>query len=203
LTPRNKRTVTKQKAKHALLVFTEGQVTEEIYLLHWWRKFRTEVSLEIDEYHGGPLQLVEHAVAAKKRGEREERRGRGDAHDEVWCVFDVDEHPNLDRALALARDNGIKVALSSPCLELWFQLHVEDQTAYLERGDAQRAVRENLYSGKTPPKPVLDQMDQSYEVARDRAQVLTRKHRDDGTPAPGNPSSAVWELVDSIRSQTG
>jgi hypothetical protein len=202
LTRPKKRTVTNVASKHALLVFTEGDVTEETYLLHWWRKYRAGVSVEIDDFHGTPLALVERAVAAKKKGEREDKRGRGAAHNEVWCVFDEDEHPHLDQALQLARDNGIHIALSCPCLELWFQLHFEDQTAYIERHDAQRAVKDKLFPGKSPPKPALETMDESYEVARGRAQALDEKHRGDGTPAPGNPSSGVWKIVDSIRSQS-
>lgn len=184
-------------------MFSEGEVTEEVYLLHWWRKNREEVSVEIDEFHGPPLPLVERAVHAKTKGEREEKRGRGDAHDEIWCVFDVDEHPHLDRALQLARENGIKIAVSSPCIELWFQLHFQEQTAYIERGDAQRAVRDNLYPGKAPPKPVLEELDEGYELAKERAQALDKKHLGDETPAPGNPSSGVWRIVDSIRFQSG
>ena len=202
MTRRNKRKVTREESKHALLVFTEGDVTEEVYLLHWWRKNRAGVSVEIDDFHGTPLPLVERAVEAKKKGEREEKGGRGVAHNEVWCVFDVDEHPHLERALHLARDNGINVAISSPCIELWFQLHFEDQTAYIERGDAQRAVKENLYPGKSPPKSALKTMDETYDMAKGRARALEEKHRGDGTPAPGNPSSRVWKIVDSIRSQS-
>jgi hypothetical protein len=201
LTQRNKRKVTTHATKHALLVFAEGEVTEETYLLHWWRKHRAGVSVEIDDFRGSPLQLVQRAVAVKKQGEREEKRGRGPAHDEVWCVFDEDEHPHLDQALRMASDSGIKVAISCPCLELWFQLHFEDQTAYIERGDAQRAARDHLGCGKALTQPALEAMDECYEDAKGRAQALDEKHRGDGTPAPANPSSRVWKIVDSIRSQ--
>jgi hypothetical protein len=45
-------------------------------------------------------------------------------------MFDRDEHPNFARAIDLADRHGIKLAMSNPCLELWFILHFEDQTAY-------------------------------------------------------------------------
>jgi hypothetical protein len=45
---------------------------------------------------------------------------------------------------------------SCPCIELWFQLHIDDQTGYIERGDAQRAVREKLYPGKSPVRSQSD-----------------------------------------------
>lgn len=53
----------------------------------------------IDDFHGAPLSLVDRAVEAKRREARDEKKGKGRAHDEVWCVFDRDEHPNIAEAL--------------------------------------------------------------------------------------------------------
>jgi hypothetical protein len=71
------------------------------------------------------------------------RRGRGRPHDQVWCVFDRDEHPNFAKAIDLADRHGINLAISNPCLELWVILHFEDQTAYLERQTAQDRAEEH------------------------------------------------------------
>ena len=67
------------------------------------------------------------------------RRGRGDAYNEYWCVFDIDEHPNVARALELAASSGVNVYVTNPVrLDLWFLLHFEDQNAAIHRHEAQQ-----------------------------------------------------------------
>ncbi len=131
-----------------LLAFVEGLRTEELYLTYWHRRYRDRVNVTIDEFRGGPLQLVRHAVDAKKQEAQDEKRGRGRAHDEIWCVFDVDEHPNMPEAAQLARQHGINLAVSNPCLELWFILHFENCSTYIDRKDAQRRSRDLLNCDK-------------------------------------------------------
>ncbi len=64
----------------------------------------------------------------------ERRRGiRHRAHDEVWCVFDCDDHPDLPQTMALLRDHGIGIASSNSCFDLWILLHAADQRAHIDR----------------------------------------------------------------------
>jgi hypothetical protein len=184
--------------RRELLVFTEGEKTEEGYLIHWWRAHRDQVTVTIDAFHGGPLPLVDRAAAAKRAEADEERRGRGRSHDEVWCVFDRDEHPNIPQALEKARANGISVALSNPCIELWFLLHFEDQTGHLERDEAQIRSKTLLGCEKTVTSTALRELEARYGEARARARKLDKKHRGDGSPRHSNPSSNLWELIDRI-----
>jgi len=196
--PAPRRTVAARSNRRELLVFTEGAVTEEAYLRYWHRRYRARVNVEIAEFHGTPLTLIERAVAAKASNERAERKGRGRAHDEVWCVFDVDEHPYLPEAVELARANGIHLAISNPCIELWFVLHFGDQTAYLERGAAQTQAQARLNCEKNLDESALAMLATHFAAAKRRAVALDAKHEGDGTPAPGNPSSGVWRVVDAI-----
>jgi hypothetical protein len=76
-----------------LLVFIEGLRTEEDYLTYWRRQYRDRVLIDIDPFRGGPLQLVERAVAAQRSEARDAKRGRGRPHNQIWCMFDRDEHP--------------------------------------------------------------------------------------------------------------
>jgi hypothetical protein len=146
-----------------------------------------------------PMALVERAVAAKKNEAREARRGRGAAHDEIWCVFDVDEHAHLTEAVLLAERNGIRVAVSHPCLELWFILHYEDQTAHIERHPAQARSRELIRCKKILTTKALEDLADRYQDAVKRAKALDKKHKGDGSPPRSNPSSEAWKLVDRIR----
>jgi hypothetical protein len=105
--------------RRSILVFTEGMKTEPIYLTHWHRINREHVIVAVDDTHGTPLRLVEAAVARRTADIRLAKRGRGDAYDEYWCVFDIDEHPYVGQALDLARSKGINVAVSNPCSGAW------------------------------------------------------------------------------------
>ncbi len=186
--------------RRALLVFAEGELTEEDYLNFWRRRFRRQVTVNIDEFHGTPLALVQHAIEAKLTEEKMQKRRRGWAHDEVWCIFDVDSHPHLEEARTLAGSHGINLAISNPCIELWFVLHFAEQTAYIDRRSVQRLAKEHLKCGKELDNAALEKMADGFEAAKARARALEAKHVGDATPAPGNPSSDVWRIVDSIAS---
>jgi hypothetical protein len=193
-----RRKVAAEPRRKELLILVEGRVTEEAYLLFWSRRWRRRALVEIHEFRGTPMSLVEKAVEVRAEEKRQEKRGRGRAHDEVWCAFDIDEHPHLAEAIELAGRNGISLAISNPCIELWFLLHFVDQRAHLERQVAQREAKAALGCGKDLSAAALEQMADRFETAKSRALGLEVKHRGDGTPDPGNPSSGMWRLVDSI-----
>jgi hypothetical protein len=188
--------------RRSILIFTEGSKTEPIYLTHWQRLHRDRVSVAFDAFHGAPLQLVERAAARRAAELRKARHGGADAYDEYWCVFDVDEHPHIGRALDLAASNGISVAVTNPCIEMWFLLHFQDRGAAIDRGDAQRKSSDLLGCAKVPTPAALTDLVGRYEEARRRARALDSKHALDGSPALSNPSSGLWRLIDRIRDAT-
>jgi len=114
-------------------------------------------------------------------------------------MFDRDEHPNFAQAIDLAEKHGINLAISNPCLELWFILHFEDQTSYLERYAAQHRAEELLGSPKVLTESALTALAHGYDEARRRAKKLDEKHAGDGSPPRSNPSSGVWRLIDLLR----
>ncbi|MEU6584137.1 RloB family protein [Nocardia sp. NPDC046763] len=189
------------KAKNKQVrVYCEGEATENNYLIHWYRRYRDRIIVSIAE-HGetSPLQIVQRAAREKKRDEKEQSRGKGDAFDEYWCVFDVDEHPFVPEALQTARDNGIHIALSNPCLELWFMLHFDNQQAWIHRHDAQKCSEGHLGCKKRLTPAALTALDEKIEHAKKRAIELDKKHLLDGTTLPANPSTGMWKLIDEIR----
>ncbi|MGO9782069.1 MAG: RloB family protein [Streptosporangiaceae bacterium] len=181
-------------------MFVEGLRTEDSYLTYWRRRYRDRVLVDFDPYRGAPLQLVERAVEAKRIETREEKRGRGRPHNQIWCVFDRDEHPNFAQAIDLANRHGIKLAISNPCIELWFILHFENRTTYLERQAAQRRAAELLGCSKALTDGALSALAERYDQARKRAMKLDEKHVGDGSPPGSNPSSGMWRLIDLVRS---
>ena len=84
-------------------------------------------------------------------------------------MFDIDLHPNVPTAIHNARQSGIEVAVSNPCIELWLVLHVEDQTAYINRRNVQRRANElQLTFGKRIPDSAWSTLFDEFETARQR-----------------------------------
>jgi len=192
--------VTTERERFEIRVFAEGEETEELYLTHWNREHR-DVNVVIARHqHTTPRELVQAAVAEATQDRRRSKRSAKN-FDEYWCVFDIDEHPNLDEALRIARDNDIKVALSGPCLELWFILHFEDRNGYIDHRAAQKRAYELLgcKDKGAMVQPHVDTLHAMYPEAVRRAKWLQEKHSLDGTAEPWNPSSNMWELTETIK----
>lgn len=173
-------------------VLSEGEVTEANY----WRRQHPEIRVDIDPRTAGwkPLKRVGHARDLKRRQPR-----RDPEFDEIWCVFDVDDHEDVNSAVAEARAVDIKTAVSNPCFELWLVLHLEDQTAHVDRRKIQRRARDlGLLNDKSIPESAWSQLAAGYEDAKRRAQALATMHYGDGRAPGSNPSSGVWRLIDTI-----
>lgn len=187
--------------RYQILIFSEGVKTEEIYFNHWIREYRDRAIAHFAPHtHTDPPSIVRAAADRKRRDSREEKRGKGKAYDEYWCVIDEDEHPDIPMALNMANDNGIRVALSAPCLELWFLIHYEKECRWLHRQEAQSRAYKLLACAKnTFDKTTVSLLAQKYDHARDHAQHLQKMHQGNGTPQPWNPGTDVWRLIETMR----
>ena len=202
MSPRSRRLSPRspQANRVQLKIYAEGEKTESNYLTHWNRLYRERAVISIAQHsHTTPFELVQAAAVERREDLREAKKGRGSAFHQYWCIFDVDEHPRLHEALEMARANDIHVALSSPCVELWFLLHFENQTAYIHRHDAQARAKGHLKCGKELTEAALVLLVNEFEEAKSRARALAVKHEADGSQQPWNPHSEVWRLVDVIR----
>jgi hypothetical protein len=178
------------------LIVCEGEVTEPNYFNDLKHLTRSLVDLEI-EPGGNPKTLVELAVGLKKTAEKDAKRSKDEnlKYDAVWCVFDVDEHPRLAEAKQQARDNGIKVAVSNPCFELWALLHFQDQRRHIERDEVRRLCRHYMpgYEKRLPCETLLPM----YPDAVRRCVDLEHWHQTRGTDG-NNPSTGVHRLTEEI-----
>lgn len=190
---------TKNPARR-LLVVCEGTVTEPAYLRGFERHIRnaTLVIDMPDDAHGAvPLTLVNRAHDLKRQAEKHARREKDAflAYDEVWCVFDIDEHPHINEAFQLAAANSIKLAVSNPCFELWLLLHFRESPGAWDRRDLQRMVGEFIvgYAKRLDFEAFKLQVG---DVTR-RARRLNQDADNEGEPGR-NPTTGVYRLVDSI-----
>ena len=187
------RKVAVKRVKRRILAVVEGKVTEPQYLKRLHRDHRDSVDLVVKQKHTDPLGIVEYA----KRTVREE--GGRNVFDEVWLVFDQDEHPEVERACTEGLAAGYLLAFSNPCIELWFLLHFEDQTAWIDRHAAQRESETHLGCLKALTSDALSVLIARYEIAKAHAHALTERHIGDGSSARANPSSTMWSLAESIK----
>lgn len=182
-----------------ILVVCEGELTEPSYIDAFKRIEENKlVNVIVDDVGGSPKTLVERAAESKKQSERRAKRAE-DAnlkYDEVWCVFDVDEHPRLPEAKQQARDNNIRLAISNPCFELWVLLHFQNQTAYIGRDVVQRSCRTHL--PKFEKEVPFNSLRSAYPDAVRRAMALEKMHADNET-SDDNPSTTVYKLTERIR----
>jgi hypothetical protein len=196
-----RRKVATRKPRKTLLVFCEGERTEPEYLNALKRQPRVRdvaaVDLRVEAGRGGsvPQALVSMAADARTRAMDEEAE-----IDEFWCVFDVEwpkNHPGLKDAIERARQNGVQLAVSNPCFELWLILHFQDCGAWLNNDHARRLRREldgagdkGIDAAKYMPRT---------GAAAYRAAALESRHLRNQTPFPDdNPSSGMHRLLATV-----
>jgi flavin-binding protein dodecin len=157
--------------------------------------------IELDiEPRATPRRIVERAVELKNQANRDAKRRADDnlRYDEIWCVFDVDDHPLIPEATDQAKANGIELAISNPCFELWALLHFQDQQAHIERGKVQHLCATHM--PRYEKKLDYEILRPKYSNAVKRAEDLERLHESRGT-AGANPSTTVYRLVELIKAQ--
>lgn len=183
--------------KPLILVICEGTETEPRYfeaLRSSKHLPRGRVCVETGAACGGtaPAFLVSAKKLWRKISQRDEVK-----YDEVWCVFDRDDHPSFGDALVAAGKAGVNVAYSIPCFELWYLLHFADQTAHIERDDVIARLRK---AGRLPDYTkampgVYDKLRAKQDDAVQRAERLRAYHQRNDKPETTNPSTTVDKLV--------
>lgn len=185
--------------KPVILIVTEGAVTEPEYLNGFARAFKNpRVRIEVLKGAGVPMTIVESAKELKKVADKRGRREKDEnlQYDEVWCVFDVDQHPNVSHARQMARDNGMKLAISNPCIELWLWLHFADQPGMQHRHDLQKMLKQHVPDYDKHVE--FSRYKAGYEAAVRRASTLDEEAQA-VDEAGRNPTTGVWQLTESIR----
>jgi RloB-like protein len=183
------------------LIVCEGTVTEPCYFRAARHVERGLIELEI-EPGSTPKTIVERAVKLKKQADRDAKRRADDnlKYDEIWCVFDVDDHRLISEAKEQAKANGVQVAVSNPCFELWALLHFQDQRKHIERSKVQRLCATHIPGYKKELS--YEFLRSKYSDALQRAEDLEKWHESRSTSGE-NPSTTVHKLIERIRAHRG
>ena len=130
-----------------MLIVCEGEITEKQYFEQFAKFHRNSlVDVIVEGGKGVPLTVVRAAKERKENAISDAKRKDDEflIYQLVWCVFDVDNHPNVPEARIMAADNGIELAISNPCFELWLLLHHRDCPGELHRHKAQTMLKDHV-----------------------------------------------------------
>ncbi|RUL88660.1 RloB family protein [Tautonia sociabilis] len=189
--------------KRKILIVCEGAKTEPQYFKQFASVHRAAiVQVDVIPGSGVPLTVVQEAKRRKAKASEDARRENDPylKYDLVWCVFDVDDHPHLKEALQTAERNGIDVALSNPCFELWLMLHLRDAPGSIHRRKAQ-AMMKRLVANYDKSVD-FDVYRDGYASAVARARKLDELAEADGEPGR-NPTTNVYVLTEMIANPPG
>ena len=181
------------------VIFCEGKLTEPLYLQAFasLQEVRNLATLDIRGMGCEPRRLVEEARATKRS-----ERGQATGVTQYWCVFDVEaptRHDRLHEAVQMARDNGINVAISNPCFELWLVLHYADHERWIDNDDC-GSLRRQYDGSQGKGLDGAAYMPRRGQAVR-RAQRLAMLHASANRELPNdNPSSSVYLLMEAVMS---
>jgi hypothetical protein len=202
--PSLKRSIATVDPKVEIYIVCEGKNTEPEYFLQCADYYGNGmVRVQPIPASGVPLTIV---VTAKKLKEslvadklKKKEKNSFDSCFRVWAVFDRDEHPEVERALAMARESGIDLGFSNPCFELWPLLHLVDYGSQDGRHDLQKRLSDEMpdYDHEKAAKIDFDLIKENFTEAINRSNALQASRAAENC-VNGCPSTNVGQLVEKI-----
>lgn len=192
-----------------MLIVSEGSRTEPNYFKEIRAEYRlhsANVEVQPGVLGTEPIQVVEYARELFESGDP--HKGiRPRVFEQVYAVFDRDDHRTFHDALARAKElNGklkndlkrpIKFAAipSRPSFEFWLLLHFEDIKHLMPRGDVMRRLKHHIPGYEKGSDRAFAATKANLQMAIARARVLAEK------AGPGDdeePYSGIYELVELL-----
>lgn len=181
-----------------IVIYMEGKNTEPQY----FERFAVEHGnsrVEIDCVGGAgvPATLVDKAKARNAQIRRS--RNSFEREDQVWVIFDEDEHPDVQQSIQRARGLGVKVGYSNPCFEVWLLLHHGDH----DNSDDRRQVQRRLglldpgYKPTGAKEPTYPLLSARYSDAKRRAEAMRARRIAEGDEM-GRPYTDIDLLTEII-----
>jgi hypothetical protein len=151
------------------------------------------------------LTIVDRAIARLNELTRISKRKDASSYDkefEAWAVFDADNHARATISIATqkARANGVNVAFSNPCFEVWALMHFMNVDGPLSHKQAQSALKKVMPEYDHGKGAILEYkaMRSNYAVAVQRGERSISRRQQEGSPR-GNPYTDVHILTETIR----
>jgi len=197
-----------------ILIVSEGSKTEPNYFAEMRRDQRlpaANITVLPSELGTEPLQVVKYAKFIFERGN--ERNGiEPRAFDQVYAVFDRDDHRTFFDALAFAetlkgklrndskRPVQFEAIASIPCFEFWLLLHFEDVRTPLHRDEVIKRLKRHLPGYEKGTATAFAMTRQHLGLALQRSEKLASRCNDHVVP---NPFTAIGALVKALMTLRG
>jgi hypothetical protein len=202
--PLSRRLATRLPKKRFIL-YCEGKNTEPGYFRALSQRFRDAlITIEAIGDVGDPSRIAERAITRATQlglvGNKRRPANSFEAADEVWAMFDRDEHEHFAGACARCTQKGIRIAISNPCFEVWLILHFSDFDRPEHRREVQRVLRRFCPEYDPNRRKELNFQDalDNLSQAEERAELLVRRREAQGDPL-GSPCTTVHELTRRIQ----
>lgn len=201
-----------RRASYArILIVTEGSKTEPLYLeeirsahqLH-----SANVQVQPGQLGTAPVHVVRYAQQLFEKGDL--HKGiRPKSFDQVYAVFDRDDHDSYFNALDLANSLdgklrnddrqtvSFKAIASIPSFELWLLLHYENIQGPIHRDEVMARLKQHIPGYKKGAGGVFAATRDQLETGTQRAQALAEKFNAYTDP---DPFTALHELVTRLTS---
>lgn len=183
-----------RRSAQVFVIACEGEKNEAAYFDHITRGVRRVRVVSLPTGKDGqssPAHLVERLN--QTIGQFPDAR--------AWLVLDTDHHfqANHQRgtqcALDEARRRGYGLAVSNPCIELWFLLHLQEVESECDETFCTARLKQRL-SGYSHSHYNPEELRAGIADAIERARSLDVMPEQQN---PSNPGSHVYRLMDDLR----
>ena len=196
----NDRVRKKKKKKNKILIAVEGtNKTEKIYFSNFDDGKKTYTITIAKGNDTDPLGLIK--LLSKEIDKRDIDLSNGDI---AFCIFDTDVNTKKNKiikdAINLAKEKGIRIITSTPCIELWFLLHFEYTTARLSNNSVIKRLKKYLPKYEKNINIFPDIKDKVYE-AIDRAKRLESFQLQNNkiiSMVEANPNTEMYKIVEEL-----
>lgn len=198
-----------------ILIVSEGSKTEPLYFSEIRAAYRLHTANVVvwPSAHGtAPIQVVQYAKELFEKGDRR-KSIQPRAFEQVYAVFDRDEHRTYFDALKLAESldrklrNDVRQVVtfraipSVPSFELWLLLHFEDIHAPLHRDEVMRRLKRYIPGYDKGNGGVFAITRERLDVATQRAESLVGKSTAYDDPEPYTGIVDLVKLLITLRAR--
>lgn len=200
----------KRTSSARILIISEGSKTEPLYfeeIRAAYHLHSANVVVQPSQLGTSPINVVQYAKQLFEEGDLHKRIAPR-SFDQVYAVFDRDDHDSYFNSLSLAtsldgtlrNDNketiSFKAIASVPSFELWLLLHYEDIHSPIHRNEVMQRLKQHIPGYEKGSGGAFATTSSQLNTATQRAQILATRFSAYDAP---EPYTAIGELVSLLK----